>query len=565
MYSTALIAQTVLLFSKNLYLYPGGTIAPILHECKSSGVSLVCAKTEQGAGYMAIAEASISHRPSFVTVTSGPGATNLITCIADAYYDSLPLVVFTGQVGTRDLERSKTIRQRGFQEVPIINIVSYITKKVWQPKTIDELQSALIDGVLLASTGRPGPVLIDLPISLQTTELDQTTHEKFITQLNNKVIISKNDEEKIQNEPLLNIKNGLSKAQRPLLLVGGGAIKDAESIRILAEQLQIPVICSLRGIGIMPTHHPLSVGWIGHTGLPWANKTLYAADCILVLGSRLDVRQTGTELDVYANKTIFQVDIDEAEMAHGRIPQTIQLRCSIKTFLKDILAIGDKNFIIRDKWLKEIDGFRVALPLADHGEAPGVAPDELLRYIDRKINNQSFAVVTGVGLHQQWAARYFNFDSPRKLFLTSAGHGTMGFALPVALGLSRLQPKRLILCIDGDGSFQMNIQELALISELKVAPKIVVLDNNRLGIVSQFQRITFGDDPVTGDFHNPDFCAIASAYGISTHRLETFNTLIIEEFLQEQGPSLLHVKVQHDAPLSPMLLSGQTLDKMWYR
>jgi len=204
------------------------------------------------------------------------------------------------------------------------------------------------------------------------------------------------------------------------------------------------------------------------------------------------------------------------------------------------------------------------LPLQDRGRGPGVAPDKLLACIDRLTVEMRTAIVTGVGSHQQWAARYFTYNASDKQLFTSAGHGTMGYSLPVALGIKRLQPERLVICVDGDGSFQMNIQELAMIEELNLPLKILVMDNNRLGIVSQFQNITFADDPVTGDFHNPGFVKIAEAYGLRAWDLPDMDESVVAAWLNESGPALLRVHVQHDAPVSPMLLGGQALEAMWY-
>lgn len=564
MYASALIATLIKHFNKSLYVYPGGTIAPIFHECKAAGVPLICAKAEQGAGYMAIADAASGNGPAFVAVTSGPGATNLITCIADAFYDSVPLVVFTGQVGTRDLGRARGLRQRGFQEVPTPQMVAPITKGVWQPQTIEDLRQALIDGTRLALDGRRGPVVFDLPMNVQMSSIDEVACHDFAHSLETGLISVNASGKSCPRDLSDKINAALTGAKRPLLLVGGGALEAAADIRMLAERWQLPVVSSMRGIGVLPSDHPLSIGWIGHTGMPWANRTLFEADCIVTLGSRLDVRQTGTELDTFAEKIIFQVDLDASELQHARLNGITTAHCSIESFLHEFLTL-DPPTCQHHQWLKKIDIFRTTLPLADHGEYPGVAPDELLRYLDLATRQQATTVVTGVGSHQQWAARYFSFDYPRKRLLTSAGHGTMGYALPVALGAALAQPQHLVLCVDGDGSFQLNIQELALARELDLPVKIVLMDNNRLGIVSQFQRITFADDPVTGDFRNPDFRAIAEAYGIATYLLESFEPSVVDAFLQEPGPALLHARIQHDAPVSPMLLGGQTLDNMWYR
>lgn len=560
--TTKLIAALLKSLGKSLHTYPGGTIAPIFHECKAVGVPLICTKTEQGAGYMAIADAVVSGSPSFVAVTSGPGATNLITCIADAFYDSIPLIAFTGQVGTKDLSRPEALRQRGFQEVPIVDMVRKITKAAMQPRTPQELAEALVQAMNLAQEGRPGPVLIDLPMDMQMSPLPdglmETMMEKLAAPSPSLTTTA------VALEVIGEIRNTLAAASRPIILAGGGAIDAREQLRSFARRHGIPVLTSMRGLGAFPTNDPLFAGWVGHTGLPWANWALSQADWVLVLGSRLDVRQTGTLPDRLSDRPLFHVDIDASELEHVRIPGARSVHCPVSKMLDSLEqgpALTSTDF---SGWLAEIAAQKQTLPLQDRGTSPGVSPDELLDCIDRLTVGMNTAVVTGVGSHQQWAARHFTYNAPNKLLFTSAGHGTMGYSLPVALGVKRLQPERLVISVDGDGSFQMNIQELAMIEDLKIPLKILVMDNNRLGIVSQFQKITFADDPVTGVFRNPDFIRIAEAYGIRAWDLAAMDESTVAAWLNEPGPALLRAHIQHDAPVSPMLLGGQALEAMWY-
>ncbi len=561
--AAGLIASLIKKQGKSLYTYPGGTIAPLFHECTELKVPIICSKAEQGAGYMAIADALLSGRPSFVAVTSGPGATNLITCIADAFYDSIPLIAFTGQVGTKDLSRPESLRQRGFQEVPTLEIVGKITKKALQPHTPQELADALVLALKLSQQGRPGPVVIDLPMDVQMTPLPSDLIDTMFQKVDN-LQITRPSSSADNTTFMSDLCRTLGKASRPLILAGGGAISAHEEIKTLVRDLKIPVITSMRGIGVFPTDDKLSAGWIGHTGMPWSNWALAHADWILVLGSRLDVRQTGTLPDLLADKTIFHVDIDHHELNHVRISNVHSQHSSVLDFLSDIHQDSKLETSDISNWISAINKQKSILSLQDRGSGIGISPDKLLAFINRLTLEKQTAIVTGVGSHQQWAARYFTYSAPDKILVTSAGHGTMGFSLPVALGLQRLQPERLVISVDGDGSFQMNIQELALIRELDLPLKILVMDNNRLGIVSQFQKITFNNDPVTGDFHNPDFVKIAEGYGIKAWNLATFDQQIVKAWLEEPGPALLRAHIQHDAPVSPMLLGGQPLDSMWY-
>lgn len=555
MFSTTIITHVIKQMSNRLYVYPGGTIAPLLHEAKRDEIAIIVAKNEQGAGYMALAEALSTHRPAFVAVTSGPGITNLITVIADAYYDSIPLIVFSGQVGTPDLDRGDNLRQRGFQEIPIIEMVKKITKKTYQPRSTDEMTSAIYEGISIAQSGRKGPILIDLPMNIQLQELNDDISEYTDN------ILTESCENDVSDEILLHSINLINNAKKPLILIGGGAQEHWELVRNFVISSTIPSISSLRGLGILSNSD--TCGWIGHTGMPWSNAIFYEADTILVLGSRLDIRQTGSQTASLAGKNIIHVDIDEQELSHCRIPNTIQIKMCIKEFIKGVVRY--LNPTVTEEWKDCIDNLKNTLKLDDTGKADfGINPSQLFETIEPMLERKKWFITTGVGSHQHWAARYLKFDNSHRRLFTSAGHGTMGFGLPVAIGLQILHPDIHTLCVDGDGSFQMNIQELALIQELKLPIKIIVLDNSRLGIVSQFQQITFGDDPTTGDSKTPDFCKIAESYGISAFILDTLDETIIQDWLNCTQASLLHVKIKHDAPLSPMLLGGQELNAMWY-
>lgn len=558
MFSTVIISKIIKKFSNNLYLYPGGTIAPLLHECKKIGINLIVAKNEQGAGYMALAEAQLTNKPSFVAVTSGPGATNIITTIADAYYDSIPLIIITGQVGTADLQRSQNIRQRGFQEVPIADMVKCITKEVFQPKSVEELSLAIHEACIISNRKRKGPVLIDLPMNVQLQNIDDKTLNSLFNLDSLKV---QEQQQSIDSEIITRCNQIINSSKKPLILLGGGSQEKWKNIREFLETIKIPVVSSLRGIGIInDTNYN---GWIGHTGLPWANKILYEADTVLVLGSRLDIRQTGSETFVLDEKNIIHVDVDENELENCRIKNTIKINSSVLEFLQSINLELDIQKI--DDWKKEINDIKKLYILQDDlGKDKGINPPEILKSIDKITNDKKTYVTTGVGSHQHWVARYLNFDNKSKMLFTSAGHGTMGYSLPVALGLKYSRPDSLVICIDGDGSFQINIQELALIDELDLNIKILIMDNNKLGIVSQFQNITFGDDPTTGTFKNPNFVEIAKAYKIDGYYMENFDEEIVDKWLNNERASLLHVKIKHDATLSPMLLGGQKLNEMWY-
>ena len=558
MFATSIITKIIKHISGNLYVYPGGTIAPLLHEAKRDGIDIIVSKNEQGAGYMALAEASLYHRPSFVAVTSGPGITNLITTISDAYFDSVPLIVISGQIGTTDLDRCDSIRQRGFQEVSIVDMVKPITKKIFQPRSVEEISLAIHEAIKISVDGRMGPVLIDLPMNIQLIDIDENILKNYVHI--DKLFLDKKEDD-IKNVLLDEVIFSLNNAKKPLVLVGAGAQEEYKIIREFLEKLKIPTISSLRGLGVI--NGDLFHGWIGHTGTPWANSILFEADTVLVLGSRLDVRQTGSETKFLDSKKIIHIDVDKEELVNCRIKNTIKINTSIKSFIEKI----DNKIEIKDisSWIEEIQEFKKTLKLNDEGKnKEGINPSIVLQTINRMIKNKNTFITTGVGSHQHWTARYIEFDNDKCKFFTSAGHGTMGYGLPTAIGLQYLNKDDLVICIDGDGSFQMNIQELALIKELNLKVKILLLNNDRLSLVSQFQNITFNDDPTTGNVINPDFTAIVKAYGIEAIYMDVYNPDVIEKWINSDNASFLHVKIKYDAPISPMLLGGQKLNEMWY-
>lgn len=555
MYATAIMAQLLNKRQATLYTYPGGTIAPLYHECQRLQVPILCGRSEQGAGYMAIAEAQLTGKATFVAVTSGPGATNLATCIADAWYDSTPLIAITGQVGTADLQRSPELRQRGFQEVPVPELMRSICKRVYQPHTPEELAKVVAEAVQLAESGRPGPVVIDLPMSVQLQQPDPMPTLPQLAVATAPVPEPELDE----------VLQRLHTARRPLLLVGAGAKRHSAAVRQLVQTWQLPAVATVRGLGVLPGDHPLYGGWIGHTGLPWANWALGEADLLLVLGSRLDVRQTGTCTELFTAKTIIHVDLDPVELEQGRFGHTLAVHGDLQEVVPALIAAAPVSVDRWSSWRQELEVARQRLPLQDYGQTDGVRPDRLLQQVDQLTAGRPLLVTSGVGSHQQWVARYLTFDFPMRQLFASAGHGTMGFCLPAAIGLQRQVPDRMVLAVDGDGSFQMNIQELMLLRQLQLPVKILLLDNQRLGIVSQFQQIVFQSDPVTGDFPSPDFCAIAHAYGLAAWKMLQYDEALLCQWLECEGPALLHVRVQHDAPVSPMLLAGQAPGEMWYR
>jgi acetolactate synthase I/II/III large subunit len=544
-----------------VFVYPGGTIAPILELMDGRGIDVFCSRHEQGAGYAALAAARLSGRPQVVMVTSGPGVTNLVTAVADAYFDSVPLVVLTGQVGTADLRAPRALRQRGFQEIDATAVLAPITKAQLCPMTPNDVAAAIETAFLRASDGRPGPVVVDLPMDVQRGAISVTPV----------VVTRPPTTPSLDAATVARAARLIAAAERPVIIAGQGVIlaRAHGELRRLATAGGIPVSHSLLSMGAMPSDSPLSLGFHGHTGNQVAGLAIHNADVLLVVGSRLDVRQTGTKPDAFAPSAhVIRIDIDDTELDHSRVEASVVLRADAAPALRAITdAIGRTSPPpARREWLMRIARWRLEHPLAP-GPGTRLKPQHVIATLDRLTAGEEVICVSGVGSHQQWTARHFTFDYPRRTWLTSGGHGAMGFDLPTAIGAQRARPDCRVLCCVGDGSLQMNIQELASLVTYELPVKIVVLDNHRLGIVSQFQRLNWGRDPACGEKWNPDFAAIARAYGLLAETVTDAGGLEIalRRALSSQGPALVHCIVDPDEDISPMLLAGQTIDAMWTR
>ena len=564
-----LIVSIIQNYTNRIFVYPGGTVAPVIDSAVQNGMQLITARTEQGAGFAAIGAAKLNFAAEVILVSSGPGVTNLVTCIADSYFDSVPVVAICGQVGQSDYKGNKPIRQGGFQEVDTASIMSKIAKKVFTPQSLSELSSNLEEAFLISTAGRPGPVVIDLHMNLQREVLVELP--KFADSF----ILPELDEGNlIEGTPVSHVIEMLVECERPLIIAGAGALnlETSKLIKEFSTLTGIPVTQSLHSLGILDSCNPLSLGFHGHTGERKSGFAIQNSDLILILGSRMDIRQTGTMVNDFApNATKIRIDIDRNEIDYSRIKIDISINSSVKRFMEELVA----HFPIdRDWYHSEWSAQLSSLQEAHNNESslrrkttslPEVNPYNVIRQIGEIFSNQQVNVITGVGSHQQWVAREFLFDFPRTRWFTSGGLGTMGYDLPVSIGASIADQGRETLCFVGDGSFQMNIQELAFAREMNAAVKIIVLDNNRLGIVSQFQNMNWASDPTCGSKFNPDFAAIATAYGIPSRSISSDSDVpeAIRWLHDQQGPLLLHVHISPSLDIIPMLLAGDTMDKMW--
>lgn len=477
-----------------LFCYPGGTILPLLDACHKAGVRVVVARSEAGAGYAAIGAAKATGQTQVVAVTSGPGATNLVTAIADAHYDGVPIIALTGQVGMPYVEESKRSfkRQAGFQQTPITDVVRPISVMAMQARS-PEAMAAMFDIALDKTTSgdRAGPVLIDMPMDVQRAEVK---HHPPYTPANKR-------SDPCEMDKADQVYDLLRQSKRPIVLAGAGCLPSYLELRAFVERTQIRVVSSLPSVGIIPTDWLQWRGMIGHTGHACANRELQAADLVLALGTRLDMRQTGTEKDKFApDATIVRVDKSSAEMDGSRVRI-------------DLPVLGDcGEFLFR---LLQHD----LHPLGDDYDYAPLHPDpyDQVAHVMREISVNAPAdgiITTGVGSHQQHAARWLWLDCARRKFITSAGHGCMGAGLPMAIGavLATGQPA---VVVDGDGSFQMSMAELGTVAQYGLSDliDIHIIENGVGGIVSQFARLNgWPTDETT--WPTPDFERIADAYGL---------------------------------------------------
>ena len=547
-----------------VFLYPGGTIAPLVNACIKYGIETEVFKNEQGAGYAALAWARITGNPQVVMVTSGPGVTNLVTPIADAYYDSTPLVVFTGQIGTTDLSSRQAVRQRGFQEVPTVALTQPITKRSTCVMSVEDVVREVPLAFQIASIGRQGPVVIDFPMDIQRREFDDVALAESLPGTDRQVAAQPD------HKVLHDVAAVASAATRPVLLLGQGALNSQAFADYdeIASIIDARVVTSFLGTGGYDTSDPRWLGYVGHTGHLAANCAVFESDFLLVLGSRLDLRQTGTVVDKFVPQgKVAWVDADPTELENPRVQTTWRIHTDVAVFCSAFLKVLEKRSSPADAgWADSL----AALKHQKHEDPPSqsceyIQPRPLLQALGRLMQGRPTTVVTGVGCHQHWTARHLPFHPKHCRLLTSGGHGTMGYDLPSAIGAAMAQPERRVLCAVGDGSFLMNIQEMASLSERNLDVKILVFNNRRLGIVSQFQLITWGSDHTTGNFGVPDLVTVSRGFGVPAEQLDRPADMDqkLEWLWGQQGPALLNVMIDPNADIVLMLLAGQTMGEMW--
>ena len=538
--------------------YPGGQAIKIYDALyDSTQIRHILARHEQGAVHEADGYARATGNVGVVIVTSGPGATNTVTGIATAYMDSVPLVVITGQVPRG------VIGTDSFQESDIVGITMPVVKHSYLLQSTDELTQTFREAFHIAKTGRPGPVLIDIPSDL-ASEIMLFEYPDTVNLPSYKPTYRGNAKQ---------IKQAVARirqAKRPVLYVGGGVVSSgaATELKALAELMRIPVVTTLMGKGAFPASHELNLGPVGMHGSKYANLAMTESDLIIAAGARFSDRVTG-KLDEFApNADVIHIDIDPAEIGKVREVQ-VPIVGDLKGVLSGIVAALEKDGVrpVTDAWLEKVAGWRDRHPFYHPGvgdDPDEIVPEVVLRTLSNLLDPQKSVVVTEVGQHQMWAAQSIDREAPRT-FLSSGGLGTMGFGFPAAVGAAIGCPDKLVVCVAGDGSFQMNSQEMATAGIHNVPVKVLVMDNRCLGMVHQWQRL-FYDERYSSTLldANPDFVKLADAYGWQAERVDKPQDVeaAIARMLAAEGPYLLDVVISRDQNVYPMVAPGRALDEV---
>jgi acetolactate synthase-1/2/3 large subunit len=555
-----------------VFAYPGGASMP-LHQALtfvSDRLRTILPRHEQGGGFAAEGYARSTGRVGVCLATSGPGATNFVTCLADAKMDSTPVVAITGQVGT------PVIGTDAFQETPIVEVCRAITKHHYLITRTEDIVRVVKEAFHIASTGRPGPVLIDLPKDVQ---LRQITVSDWDPPMN---LPGYRPDRRATRQELEQVLEMIRQSRKPIIYGGGGLTTSgaAPHLRAFAERTGIPVALTLHGLGSFPSEHFLCLQMLGMHGTIYANYAVNEADLLLALGVRFDDRVTGKVSEFAQHGKIIHIDIDPSELNKNKVAH-LPIHADVCQALQDLLRLLDaepsgqagRGGRFAD-WIRQIEHWRETEPLrfADRDDAilPQYAIHRLWQILRDRGHLDETIVTTGVGQHQMWAAQYFHFNKPRN-WITSGGLGSMGFGLPSAMGAQAAFPLKTVIDIDGDGSFLMNIQELACCFTEKLPVKVLLLNNQHLGMVVQWEdRFHGGNRAHTylgaghGEEPYPDFVTLAKGFRCGSRRIARKDEVdaALEEMLDSKGPFVLDAMVPYQEHVLPMIPGGKTVRDM---
>jgi acetolactate synthase-1/2/3 large subunit len=536
--------------------YPGGVVLPIFDALyEAEGLRVVLTRHEQGATHAADAYARVTGKPGVVIVTSGPGAANTVTGIANAYMDSVPLVVITGQVATHVLGTD------AFQETDITGITIPITKHNYLLDSADDLPEVFAEAFHIASTGRPGPVLIDIPVDIARGEITYKRPERV--NLPGYKPTVKGHAKQIHQAASL-----IAKARKPLLYAGGGVLSSGawKELKELAELMQLPVVTTLMGKGAFPEDHHLFVGMPGMHGGKFTNYAITETDLLLGVGVRFDDRVTG-KLAAFATKAkVVHIDVDPAEIGKNRgvdVPIVGDAKPVLAAITAELRKMGAEPRT--EAWMRVVDDWRARYPFHYHASESSIMPEYAVERVRELTRGRPTVFTTEVGQNQMWACQYLEIVEPRT-WVSSGGLGTMGFGLPAAIGAQLGRPDHLVIDIAGDGSIQMNSQELATAAINKLPVKVIILNNGYLGMVRQWQELFYDKRYSSSTLPQdcPDFVKLAEAYGAFGVRATTpaeLDDALVAAFAFD-GPAVVDVRVEREENVFPMVAPGGSIDEM---
>ncbi|MBR5799549.1 MAG: biosynthetic-type acetolactate synthase large subunit [Lachnospiraceae bacterium] len=506
--------------------YPGVAICPFYNSILESDIKTILIRTEQNAAHAASGLARVSGKVGVCAVTSGPGATNVITGIATAFADSIPLVCITGQVN------SKLLGSDVFQEADITGAVESFVKYSYLVKNVNDIPQIFKEAFHIANSGRKGPVLIDVPIDIQNAELKKFVYPETVNMRTYKPTVRGNMAQ------IKKVVAELDKAKKPIICAGGGVLLSdaADALREFSEKHKIPVVSTMMGISAMPTRHPMYFGMVGNNGKPYANRAMNESDLLIMVGARVADRAVSQPGLITENKVLVHIDVDPAEIGKNVGP-TIPLVGDAKHVFEDLTA--QEMVCDHEEWLETLAGYRENMEPKRNPNPNYVDPAAFITMLSDAMEEDA-VYVADVGQNQIWSCAYHVVKSGR--FLTSGGMGTMGYSIPAAMGVKLADKKKQVVAVCGDGSFQMSMMELATMNQHDIPVKIIVLKNNYLGMVRQYQHFTYKDNYSVVDLSgSPDLEKLASAYQMDFMRLNNMNGAkeAIEAFLAEDKSMIM--------------------------